>query len=158
MAELSKTDKKLLDDVEKYGWHVVKVMEDETGPGFGYSIGFFKTFGHSEIIIVGLGLDLIHSIINGIGEGLREGKSFRSGEFYSGLIEGYDCYFAVVDLKYYHDYVGYCRWFYKGNDFSLLQCIYPTKKNVYPWQGDWPEEISNLQPILAEDGLMFPKL
>ena len=156
MADLSNLDKKLLDDVESYGWHVIKVMADENGPGFGYSVGLFKTFGHPEIIIIGLNLDLIHSIINGIGEDLRDGKVFRSGEFYSGLIEGYDCYFVTADVKYYLDYVGYDRWFYKSNDFPLLQCIYPTKANVYPWQKDWPEEISHLQPILAEDGRTFP--
>lgn len=156
MAGLSNSDKKLLDDVEKYGWHVVKVVGDETGPGFGYSIGLFKTYGHPEVIVIGLNLDLIHSIINGIGEDLREEKIYQAGRFYSDLIEGYDCYFATVDVKYYHDYVGYARWFYKGNNFQLLQCIYPTKKNVYPWQDDWPEEISNLQPVLAETGLILP--
>ena len=156
MAGLSNSDRKLLDDVEKYGWHVVKVMGDETGQGFDYSIGLFKTFGHPEVIVVGLNLDLIHSIINGIGADLREGKIYQSGGFYSDLIEGYDCYFTTVDVKYYHDYVGYARWFYEGNDFKLLQCVYPTKKNIYPWQDDWPEEISNLQPVLAETGLIFP--
>jgi len=156
MTELSNQDKKLLDDVKNYGWHVIKVMADETGPGFGYSVGFFKTFGHPEVIIIGLNLDFMHSIINGIGENLREGKSYRAGEFYSVLIEGYDCYLVTVDVKYYHEYVGYDRWFYSGNNFPLIQCIYPTKRNVYPWQSGWPEEISSLQPILAEEGLTFP--
>jgi Domain of unknown function (DUF4262) len=95
---------------------------DETGTGFGYSIGLFKTFGHPEVIIIGLNLDLIHSIVNGIGADIRDGKSYQSGRFYSGLIENYDCYFAAVDFKYYHDYVGFARWFYEGDNFQLLQC------------------------------------
>lgn len=99
MAGLSNSDKKLLDDVEDYGWHVVKVIGDETGPGFGYSVGLFKAFGHPEVIIIGLNLDLIHLIINRIGENLREGKSYQSGGFYSGLIEAHDCYFATVMLS-----------------------------------------------------------
>jgi hypothetical protein len=155
MTGLSDSDKKLLDDVEQYGWHVVKVMGDDTGPGFGYSVGFFKTFGHPEVIIVGLKLDLIHSIINSIGEDLRKRETFDSGRFYPDLIEGYNCYFVKVDDKYYRDYVGYALWFYHGNNFPIFQCIYPTKKNIYPWQNDWPEEISNLQPILAQDGVVF---
>src|SRR6185437_11697807 len=144
MAELSNTDKKLFEDVENLGWHVIKVIADETGPGFGYSVGFFQTFGHPEVIIIGLNLDFIHSIINGIGEDLRGGKRYHASEFYSGIVEGYDCYFVKVDVKYYSDYVGYDRWFYKSNNFPLLQCIYPTRSNVYPLQDDWPEEISNL--------------
>src|SRR4051794_27391344 len=31
-------DRKLLADVERHGWHVVCVEEDEEGPGFAYSI------------------------------------------------------------------------------------------------------------------------
>lgn len=156
MASLSDSDKKVFDDVEQYGWHVVKVMGDDSGPGFGYSVGLFKTFGQPEMIIIGLRLDLIHSVINDIGEDLRNGRSYQSGGFYSGFIEGYDCYFVNVDVKYYSEYVGYARWFYKGDEFPLLQCIYPTKKSVYPWQNDWPEEISGLQPILADDDVTFP--
>lgn len=109
MTNLSSSDRKVLDDVETHGWHVVKVMGDETGPGFGYSVGLWKTFRHPEIIIIGLKLDLIHF-----------------------------------------------RWFYQGNSFQLLQCIYPTKENIYPWEENWPEEISNLQPVLVEEGLIFP--
>src|SRR5207248_113073 len=36
--------KKLLADVERVGWHVVLVRPDEEGPGFGYTVGVFKTF------------------------------------------------------------------------------------------------------------------
>jgi len=149
MAELSAGDKRMLNSIETYGWHVIKVMEDEIGPGFGYSIGLFKTFGHPEVIIIGLKLDLIHAIINDIGEDIKNGKKYESGAFYSDIIEGFDCYFVSVDNRYYHDYVGRAQWFYENDDFPLIQCIYPTKKNIYPWQSEWPEEIASLQPILT---------
>ena len=69
-------------DIEIFGWHVVKVLEDENGPGFGYSIGLFQTFSHPEILIVGLRLDLIHLLINNIGADIKKGKIFIEGQFY----------------------------------------------------------------------------
>lgn len=90
MESLSGSDKKFLNDIAEYGWNVTKVLEDESGPGFGYSAGLFKTFKHPEIIIIGLKVDLIHSIINGIGEGVKAGKTFQPGHYYSGLIDGFD--------------------------------------------------------------------
>ena len=97
-------DQKLLNDVETYGWHVLKVFGDDTNPGFGYSVGLFKTFGHPEIIIIGLNLDLTHSIINNVGDDIRAGKVYESGKFYSELLEGFDCYFTSVGRLYYQEY------------------------------------------------------
>lgn len=149
MNQLSNTDQKILNDIEEYGWHAVKVPEDEVGPGFGYSVGLYKSFGHPEIIIIGLKLDLIHSIINLIGEDIRSGKVFHTGQYYSGLIQGFECCFTSVEKKHYDDYVRYAKWCYKGTDFPINQCVYPTVKGVYPWQDEWPKGIRDLQPILG---------
>lgn len=143
-------DKKLLNDIEVYGWHVIKVLEDEEGPGFGYSVGLYHTFNHPEILIIGLKLNLTHSIINDIGERIRRGERFIKGNYYSNLIDGFDCFFLEVDSKYYREYVGYDLWFYENSDFPLLQCVYPTIKGVYPWEKEWLEEIKDLQPLLGE--------
>jgi len=150
MEPISDGDKKFSNDIEEYGWNVTKVLEDESGPGFGYSTGLFKTFSHPEIIIIGLKLDVIHSIINGIGKDVKSGKTFQSGSYYPGLIEKFDCFFTSVEKKFYPEYVGYARWYYKGDNFPLLQCVYPTIKGIYPWQKEWPKEIESIQPILSE--------
>ena len=138
-----------MNDIETYGLHVIQVMEDESGPGFGYSIGLFKTYKHPEIIIVGLRLELIHDLINGMAEDIKNGKSFEAGHFYGDIIEGFDCYFTLVDSSYYREYLGYAQWYYKDTEFPVLQCIYPTVKGIYPWQSEWPEEIKDLQPVLG---------
>ncbi len=150
MNALSSSDKKILDDIKKYGWHVIKVLEGEDGPGFGYSIGLYKTFGHPEIIIIELKLDLIHNLINDIGEQIKNGKAFNTENFYSDLIEGFDCYFALVDKKFYEQYIGNALWFYNNEEFPLIQCIYPTVNGIYPWEKDWPDNIKNLQTLLGE--------
>jgi len=50
----------------------------------------------------------------------------------------------------YKEYVGYGRWYYQGDNFPLLQCIYPTVKGIYPWEKEWPADIKTLQPILGD--------
>lgn len=147
MEELNEGDKKLLSDIEEVGWHVVKVLEDEKGPGFCYSIGLYKTFGLPEIIIIGLPPDLTHDLINIIGEDLREGNVYKSGNYYSDIIDGYDCFMLEVERSYYKEYLGYGMWYYEEEQFPAIQCIYPDEENEYPW--DWSEEDRLYQPILG---------
>jgi hypothetical protein len=142
-------DKKLLNDIEVYGWHVIKIQEDDLGPSYAHTIGLFHTFSHPEIIIVGLELDTLHFLINRLGDAIREGVVFESGQFYSNIINGVDCYFTTVAPEYYSEYVGYAESFYQGANFPLQQCIYPTISGIYPWQPNWPSELKNLQPILG---------
>jgi len=150
MDELSERDKKLISDIEKLGWIVFKVLEDDRGPGFCYSVGLYKHYQHPEIVIVGLKLDLAHILINEIGESIKEGKKFHSGEFYPEILDDFRCLMVNVDKEYYQDYFGYGLWYYKDDAFPVLQCIYPTIKGIYPWEEKWPEDLADIQPILGD--------
>src|SRR6266487_5347633 len=99
-----KQEQKLIADIERYGWHVIKVLEDEQGPGFAYSIGLFHSYSHAEILVIGLRLDSMHQIINCIGEEIKSGKQFVDGREYSDILPGYDSAFRNVDRKFYKDY------------------------------------------------------
>lgn len=147
MDELTEGDRQLLSDIQEYGWHVVKVMADGTEPGFSYSIGIYKSLGLPEIVIVGLPSDLAHQLINLIGSDLKKGKSYQSGDYYDDIIENYKCYMLEVEKSRFKEYFGYGTWYYKGDNFPVLQCIYPSKDNIYPW--DWPEGERGFQPLLG---------
>lgn len=45
-------EQRVIDDMERYGWLVVRIEADEEGPGFAYSVGMFHTIAwegrHSE--------------------------------------------------------------------------------------------------------------
>jgi len=149
---MDKWDKKLIDDIDKYGWHVLKIFEADKGPGFVYSVGLFKTYNHPEIIIVGLKLDLAHILINNIGEDIKNGLRFQSGQMYNDILDNFKCLMIDVKKEHYKEYVGNGLWYYEGDNFPLMQCIYPTVKGIYPWEKDWPEDIKYLQPILGDIG------
>ncbi|RYU87246.1 DUF4262 domain-containing protein [Mucilaginibacter terrigena] len=139
----------LENNITQYGLQVQHVLEDELGPGFSYSVGLFKSYGHAEIIIVGLKQNLAHTLINNMANDIKEGKVFAALTYEEDIIDDFNCYIIEVDKENYDSYVGQAQNYYGGDDFPLIQCIYPTVQGIYPWEDKWPKEIKDLQPILG---------
>ena len=144
-------DQKVFDDVAKHGWHVVKILEQAKVPGWAFSIGLYKNFKHPEIIVFGLAHDVMHFMINSIGEEVRSGKRFEEGRQYPDLIETYECTFKTVSVVWHYPFLGYADWFYKGIDYPVLQCIWPDKRSLYPWDAEFNSNWSWAQPLLYFD-------
>src|SRR5262245_35818580 len=117
----SEAEQKLLADVAEYGWHVMKVLETEETPSWAYAIGLYKNFQHPEILVFGLDLDLMHHIVNAIGEDARRGKKFEANESYADLIEKYQCSLRSVKHKWHSMFLAFASWFYEGADYPVLQ-------------------------------------
>lgn len=146
---LTEGDKKLLSDIEEYGWHVLKILAEGEEPGFCYSVGLYNSFKHPEIVIIGLRPELAHVLVNNIGEDIKNGLKLESGKFYSNILDNFDCLMINVDKDKYEEYFGYGLWYYRDTHFPVLQCIYPTIKGIYPWEDNWPKDIKSLQPLLG---------
>jgi uncharacterized protein DUF4262 len=144
-------ENKLLENVEKFGWHVMLITEEKDVPGWAFSVGLYHTFKHPEIVIFGLPKDRMHSFINVIGEDVRAGRFYRSGVPDTELIPGYTSMFQTVEKIWYGAFLGYATWFYEGSDFPVLQCIWPDKQNKLPWEADFNSELLRLQPLLFHD-------
>jgi hypothetical protein len=132
-SKVDKGDAKVLSDINQFGWHIVLVQEDEKGPGFAFSIGLYQNYKHPEIIIVGLRPDTMHRMINVVGEEIKKGRRFENGKDYSDILEGFKCNFRLVLKHNYKDYLGYALWYYKKEDFPVLQCVWPDKSGKFPW-------------------------
>lgn len=144
-------DRKLLSDVEQYGWHVIGVEEDAEGSAFSYSIGLHHTFGHAEVIVFGPPVRVIHQIINGIGEEIRSGKKFGHLDESGDVLDGYNVCFRTVEKRHYRDYFGYAEWFYRGDGFPALQCVWPDSSHRYPWHPGADPDLPRRQPVLSDD-------
>ena len=125
---------KLLDDVKKFGWHVIMVPADDEGPSFGYTVGVFKSFGHAELVMVGLKVEALHAFLNLIVGEVKAGKRFEVGPRYPEIIEGYECCFRSVHLSQFDEYFGQAIRFYGDKNFPVLQCVYPDKAGRFPWE------------------------
>jgi hypothetical protein len=141
------SDRKLLADVERHGWHLVGIDDDDEGPAYVFSVGMFHTLGHPEICMFGLSsTKTMGQIINGIGDLIRSGQSFDDWEESDEVLDGYSCMFRTVAPKLYREFFGYARWFYEGDNFPMLQCVWPDGNHNYPWDAEYGAQT---QPVLA---------
>ncbi|MBC7805330.1 MAG: DUF4262 domain-containing protein [Akkermansiaceae bacterium] len=142
-------DRKVITNIEMYGWHVVIVPEDNEGAGFAYTVGLTYSYGHAEIILFGLPQDVTHAVLNEIGDRAKNGTRVAPDTYVEGLLEDYDCGFVAVDKTQYREFLGQCRWLYGGNEFDALQCVWPDKSGRFPWDEGFSEELKSQQPNLG---------
>jgi hypothetical protein len=142
------SDRKLLEDVRTVGWHLIGIEADEEGPAFVYSIGLTATYGHPELIMFGLPVETLFQVLNTLGGAIHAGARFGDGEETDQALDGYSLLFRQVELCHFREYLGYARWFYRGDRFDALQCVWPDSKGRYPSQPDFEPRLSALQPAL----------
>lgn len=143
-------EQRLLDDVEEHGWHLIAVGDDPRGPSFVYSVGFFDTLGHPELILFGFdSIETMGGIINGIGALIKEGNQFKNGSRTDLLLENYPCRFRDVPKEVYPDYLGYAMWYYRPEGFPAIQCFWPDRAGLFPWEPGCDASTRLRQPILV---------
>lgn len=143
-----KTDE-LAADVAEHGWMVVHVAVED-GPEFAYSVGLHRSFGHPEIIVVGLDEETMHDLINDVGEAISEGRKFREGSISSTFVEEFDVIFRLVPRPHHAAYLPWAHALYAGEAFDALQLVYPDHKRRWPWNTAVAPAFRSEQPVLAD--------
>lgn len=145
-------DRKLFSDIESHGWHLVGISDNDDEPAYVFSIGLFETLGQPEICIFGLSdTKVMGQIINSIGDLMRAGHKFVDWHASDEVLDGYECIFRSVNRSHYQEYFGYCRWYHEGDDFPMLQCVWPDPSGHFPWHSDFDSRFLLSQPILASE-------
>ena len=146
-------ERRIIADVDRFGWHVILVADDSEGTDegfdFAYSVGLFEGFKHPELLVIGLPKQVAHEVLNLLGERVKKGERFANGDVVEDVIDGYAVTFVEVEQGHYADYVGCGVWFYTGSGFPLLQVVWPDKKKRYPWDKDASEGFCEAQPLLG---------
>jgi hypothetical protein len=143
-------DRKLLSDVENYGWHVLNIFSDESGPGYSFSVGLYHKFGHPEILVMGLSQPVAHQLINLAAGHIARGKEFQAREREEDLAQGFACSFVPILAEHYQEYLGYGIWFYRSlkQPFPAFQLVWPDKQGRLPWESNYDERFFKLQRLL----------
>lgn len=82
-------EQRVIDDIERYGWHIVGIEADDEGPGFAYSVRMHHTLSHPEVIIFGLNsAEAMAQIINTVGDAVRDGAAFKDWHESDQILEG----------------------------------------------------------------------
>ena len=150
---MDKGEEKVLKDINAFGCHIITVLEDAEHPPFTYSIGIEQTTGESEMIVAGLKSELAQWIINEYNRRVRAGERFVAGQRYSEFIEGFEVEFRLVHKSYYKEYFGWGLWLYRGDNFRVLQAVWPTTAGIWPWEQGASEWCRYVQPLLNEPAL-----
>ncbi len=151
---MDKQDQKALDDIDEFGCHVINVMEGEEEPQFTYSIGINKKQDKPDLIIIGLKRELAQSVVNNYKDRLLGGETFETGSFYPDFLGDFEVCFVEVDKSYYKDYLGWGLWLNDGDNFKMLQLVWPTTDGQWPWDADKSDFYEWVQPILNKDGVL----
>ena len=128
---LSQDDERTISHIEEFGCSVVSVKRTQYGLGWSYTIGVFDTIGKPEIITVGLSPETAHFALNRTTKLLRAGIDLTQGR-HRDLIGEVECEFRPIDRKWIKQLMGWAVWYYDGDDFPVLQAIYPDLENRFP--------------------------
>lgn len=130
-SELSKEDERTIGHIEEYGCSVVNVKRTAHGLGWSYTIGVFDTCGKPELITVGLLPETGHYALNQAVKLLRAGIDLTKGR-HRELVGEVECEFRPVEPKWIRQLMNWAVWYYDGDDFPVLQLVYPDLENRFP--------------------------
>jgi len=147
---MDESDRKLLENIEKFGCTVMHIAEEDELPPFSYSVGIQKTSGAPEVIVIGLKREMAHFVVNEYNKRVREGEKFALGKRYAGFLDDFDMEVSEVHRSHYKEYFGYSLWFYEGPNFDVVQLVFPTTSGVWPWEPEASEWFRARQPILSK--------
>ncbi|WP_229072091.1 DUF4262 domain-containing protein [Actinoplanes sp. DH11] len=130
--------------IDKYGWTVVHVEPTEEDPPdtspFGYTVGL-TGFGHPEVAVAGVPLDLTGALLNGAAARvLRDaGEPLRHGRRVSGLVAGHDL-LVVAGEPTDEIFPGSAYYRYGEDRVRLRQLVWPDPAGRFPWQAGYAAE------------------
>lgn len=155
---LAPDEQKLVDDVAKFGWHVMKVSsaidEPEELP-FAYTVGLQATFGWPELLCYGLATDVMARLLNNAVNELRGGACKPTdGLVLNEVAEGFPCRLSPVAKRHHAEHLGYAIWFarFRGEDPSNIQCLqmfWPDRDGRFPDDPECAEGVKELEPLLS---------
>ena len=138
IAWLDQEDARLAQLIRAHRFAVQYVGEgdEDDEPAFGYTIGLFG-LGHPELVVVGLGSDRTHGLLDGLGRLVAGGRDLVAGEELSWAGVG-----AVVveELPNPGDVVlGANRYYQRPAEVSVaaLQLTWSDVDGCFPWDQGW---------------------
>ena len=146
--DLDPLDRKALADIAEHGLHVPYILPQDNSPGWHFSVGMFATYGQPEVVAFGLDEQVGHFLVNELGRQARDGVSLTPDGLYPDLLEGVSCILKPIARVWYPPLLGYARWYYCGEYFPALQCIWPDHAQVFPWEPGFPVRWRSVQPLL----------
>jgi len=145
---LDDRERAFLDKVRKFGWAATTVEDDDEGPGFAYSTGFWLRHGRPEVFTFLPG-QAGHQVLWNIERMLAESGWLPVDRLIMDVLEGYPVVLRPMAKSYYPDFIGWTRWFYGALDAPCLQLFWPDRQGRFPWELPPDDSFHLTQPDLT---------
>ena len=151
----------VLDLVMKNGYCAMLISDpDDEEPGWGYSVGFWKSLEQGEVIVFGLTEDHRRIIIDEMFQRCQEhGLRLADGQRIDGLLQGFDVIARKVHpSQIVPDHFRFAMWlslFLRFEPLSeVYQLVWPSAvTGLFPWEPGCHPDVIALQPALYEPRL-----
>jgi hypothetical protein len=141
-------DRKVVRDVESYGWHALSVAPDELELGWTFSIGLWHSFGSPELAIFAMDAGDARAVLTTIVEEIRTGSALDLRTVRDDLLlGGKKVAFRTVDYSWYRALFGYAMWFARP-PLPFVQAAWSDGFGRFPWDSDADREYLTRQPKL----------
>lgn len=132
--DLNRFERKILKNVQKYGWHANGIPGEGTSPNWAYSVGLFAKYGQPELILFGLEVESMHEMIARYADLLQAGKEFSDGAKIDGIIPDKTCVLREVHVPWLEPLLRSASWYYHYEEYPVLQCFWPDRHGCFPWE------------------------
>jgi hypothetical protein len=141
-------------DIDETGYTVAAITGDRTGCDWAYSVGLDHTFGHPELILVGIEAPLAGAVIQSLADRVASGLE---------LVDGAEARLGPLRLRFREVDDLFCAqgdWFNLGRELTAgwggrwprtLQVVWADADGTYPERTDDPAWFLR-QPLLVRPG------
>jgi len=154
---LDPEEQKCLADIAEHGCHVLLIWDEELKEiDFAYSVGLPVSVGQPEVLVYGLGREIVHFMINEICRQCAEGLVLSDGLRIHDLLEGHDCIARwCTNGEVIKEHLGWALWYHRtqrGVDVEgFYQIVWPgAASGLFPWDEGVSQDVIEAQPALYE--------
>lgn len=149
---LDEKERVFVANIREHGWFGVHVPADDQGPGFAFTTGFWVNAGHPELILFSINNTVAQAVFWDLYRDAQRGVRVPVGRRVEGVFGGLPAYAFRVATRHYEDFLGWSRWFHRGDDFPCLQLVWPDRAGRFPWEAGFDAGFAGDQVDLTERG------
>jgi hypothetical protein len=150
--KLDHAERPFVDNIRQHGWLRTAALAEEGKPDFSYTTGFTVSTGQPELMIFStadaVAQEMFWVLFRRAKAGLALPIGRRTNDFFSNL----PAYAFRIAERHYAEYLGWSRWFYRGDAFGCLQIVWPDRAGIFPWEAGFDQEFESDQVDLTERG------
>ena len=143
--------------IETNGWALEPVSPradiDPPTPAYAYTVGVTDLVGFPDIAVFGLQPAAANGLIGLVVDACRGGSEIPLGVELIGLLDNeLRCMFAPVDTLEFGAFFGTAAAWYRGEDFQMVQMIYPDRNGFMPYETGFEQRLRLAQPVIGSVG------